>query len=271
MTGAELLAAVSAAPDDDAPRLAYAEYIQGSDPEYAEFIRLQIARVTDERARRAPRGWMKGRELELWHRNYAKWGHYIQRYVRDARDPNAYDQGWEFDRGFIAFARMEPGNFVALGQRLFDLAPIQHADLYGGSEPVGPLFASPYLARLDSLNLSRTQLTDDDAVAIANCEALSRATWLDLRDNQIGERGVRALAESPFMANKIVLDLRGNPADPGEQAAYDPDGSIADRGLPPVAIRIEQALGRAVPWFRTAFVESMPDRYHTRWSGFPRR
>jgi uncharacterized protein (TIGR02996 family) len=176
MTGQELLAQVNAAPDDDTPRLAYADFVQDSEPEYAEFVRLQIARTSAERARKAPSGVPAGREQDLLLRYYEKWGHYIQRYLRDARDPYRYDQGWQFERGFIAFARLEPENFVALGQRLFDMAPIQHADLYDGSEPVRPLFTCPQLGKLDSLSLWRTKLTDDDAIAIANCEALARAT-----------------------------------------------------------------------------------------------
>lgn len=40
--GAGLLAAILANPDDDAPRLIYADVIEESDPERAEFIRVQI-------------------------------------------------------------------------------------------------------------------------------------------------------------------------------------------------------------------------------------
>lgn len=271
MTEQELFAAVCAAPDDDAPRLAYADHVEKAEPEYAEFIRLQIARANEERIRKVPRGHMGPRELELWHRNYATWGRYIQRYVRDARDPFEFDQGWEFERGFVAFVRMEPENFIALGERLFRMAPVQHADLYDGTEPVRPLFDSPFLARLDSLSLWRTGLTDDDAIAMAACEALSRATWLDLRQNKIGERGVRALAASPYMSNKVVVDLSGNPCDPRERPSYDPDGSIAHVETPDIAIQIERDLGRPVPWFRTAFRDPLPDRYHAKWAGFPAR
>lgn len=269
MTERDLFAAVTAAPDDDAPRLAYADFIARSEPEYAEFIRLQVARATDERARGAPTGDMSPREHELWRKHYAQWGHYIQRYCRDARAPDAYDQGWGFHRGFIGFVRMEPENFVALGERLFRMAPIQHADLYDGSEPVRPLFDSPELAKLDSLSLWRTGLTDDDAIAIAKCEPLSRATWLDLRDNQITLKGVRALAESPYMHNKIVLDLRGNPFDPGDIPSYDGAGTLADWGPPYEAQQIQRELGRGVPWFRRVFRKPMPDRYHAKTAGFP--
>ena len=52
MTAQELLVEISLHPDDDAPRLAYADAVQRLEPEYAELVRLQIARAADERGRR---------------------------------------------------------------------------------------------------------------------------------------------------------------------------------------------------------------------------
>lgn len=260
-----LLAAVNDAPDEDAPRLAYARYVDNREPDYAEFIRLQIERARLERELHERVGNPTAREQELLSRHYNKWGRYIQRYLRDAPVPREDDQGWQFDRGFIAFARMEPENFVALGQRLFDMAPIQHADLYGGSEPVRPLFAAPHLDRLDSLSLTGTGLDDDDAIAIANCEGLRRATWLDLSDNRIGQRGAEALAASPIFENKVVVDLTGNPYDPTRRASWDYDGSLAFSYLPEEGVRIEQNLGRRIPWLHYVQLYPIPDRYHTKW------
>ena len=123
-------------------------------------------------------------------------------------------------------------------------APIQHADLYGGTEPVRGLFPSRLLERLDSLSLWNTGLTDDDAIALANCEALRRATWIDLSKNRIGERGVEALAASPIFENKVVVNLSGNPYNPGRRASWDYDGSLASSFLPEEGLRIQQRLGR---------------------------
>lgn len=266
----DLLDAVYRAPDDDAPRLAYADVIAGSSPDWAEFIRLQVARAEVERRARAPVGTPSAREAALLAANYAAWGHYIERYVRDAPVPRADDQGWLFDRGFVAFVRMEPENFAALGDELFAMAPIQHADLYGGDAGgARALLASPQLAKLDSLSLWRTGLDDDDAVALASCEFLRRATWLDLSDNQIGPRGVEALAASPILANKVVVDLRGNPCDPGDQPSYDWDGSLAWSYPSARADEIEAKLGRAVPWFHYLRLSQVPDRFHAKWYAPP--
>jgi uncharacterized protein (TIGR02996 family) len=265
-TGQELLAQISATPDDDAPRLAYADHVQASEPDYAEFVRLQIARHADERRRESLRGEPFGREAILLRQHGLDWAHYIEKYVRES-PIDRRDQGWGFERGFIAFARMEPENFVALGERLFMMAPIQHADLYGGEGPVMPLFSSPFLARLDSLSLRGNNLGDDEAVAMANCEFLRRCTWLDLSNNKIGERGLEALVRSPIMANKSQIIMEGNPWDPVDRPSYDWDGSIADVIAGYAASAMESRVGHKVPWFHTA-MRPQPDRFHAKY--FPR-
>lgn len=262
MTSQELLVAISRAPDDDAPRLAYADAVERIEPEYAEFVRLQVARAADERGRKALRGAPSARERELLRSHGHEWTRYIEKYVR----PGGDDCGADFDRGFIGFVRMEPESFVALGERLFAMAPVQHADLHGGDEPVRPLFDAPGLARLDSLSLRGAGLDDDDAIALAASPHLARITWLDLGENRIGGRGVTALAMSPFMANKVVVRLDGNPGDACDVPHFDWDGSIADVTVSPLADEIEAQLGRPVPWLHQLWSGAgMPDRYHARW------
>jgi len=259
MTSRELLAEISRCPDDDAPRLAYADAVERVEPEYAELVRLQIARATEERERGTRRASPSGRERELLRAHEAEWTRYIQKYVR----PAASDPGAGFERGFVAFVRMEPENFVALGPRLFDMAPVQHADLYGGSAPVRPLFDAPGLARLDSLSLRGAGLDDDDAIALAASPHLARASWLDLGENRIGNRGVEALAASPIMANKVIVRMDGNPGDPTDVPHYDYDGSVADLTVSPLADELEAKLGRRIAWFH--HTSRAPDRFHARW------
>jgi uncharacterized protein (TIGR02996 family) len=266
MTSQELLVEISRRPDDDEPRLAYAQAVQRIEPEYAEFVRLQIARAADERTRKARRDAPSARELELLRIHGYEWTRYIEKYVRPSRT-NGRDQGSALIRGFVGFVRMEPENFVALGTRLFDMAPVQHADLYGGEDPVRPLFEAPGLARLDSLSLRGAGLDDDDAIALAASPHLARVTWLDLGDNRIGNRGVEALAAAPTMANKVIVRLDGNPGDPAEVPHYDWDGSIADVTVSPLADEIEARLGR-IAWFHYDWrgPNDEPDRFHARWA-----
>ncbi|HEY4242430.1 MAG TPA: TIGR02996 domain-containing protein [Kofleriaceae bacterium] len=252
----ELLQAVNARPDDDAARLAYADAVAKSEPDYAEFVKLQLARAADEKAAKAARGRPSSREQMLQKQHMYDWTKYMQRYVRD----KGSDDGIDFWRGFVSWVRMEPENFVALGDRLFKMAPIQHADLCDGEEPVRGLFAAPGLARLDSLSLARTGLTDDDAFALAECEALRRCAWLDLSHNKLSTKGVTALARSPILATKVVVLLKGNPCDPVELPVLDYDGSVADMPASAATKLVEDAVGARVAWIHPPI--PVPDRFH---------
>src|SRR3954468_16567623 len=79
-----LLAAILAHPDEDTPRLMYADWLQeNGQPERAEFIRIQCDPTADEAA--------EDRAAELEERNRVKWL---------AGLPQRPGARWEFRRGF---------------------------------------------------------------------------------------------------------------------------------------------------------------------------
>ena len=79
-----LLVAIRAHPDEDTPRLIYADWLdENGRPDRAEFIRIQCAPDADEVAR--------DRAAELQERNYGKWL---------AGLPRFSDTRWDFHRGF---------------------------------------------------------------------------------------------------------------------------------------------------------------------------
>jgi uncharacterized protein (TIGR02996 family) len=83
----ELLAAVFAAPDDDAPRLVYADWLQQRGDPRGELIMLQVARARG----RAKKG-QRRREDELLDEHASKW----------LRSLGAYaDKHTRFERGFV--------------------------------------------------------------------------------------------------------------------------------------------------------------------------
>jgi uncharacterized protein (TIGR02996 family) len=84
--GDALLAAILANPDDDMPRLAYADWLEeNGDEDRAEFIRLQCGHAGDDEA-------AEERAAELEDRNRGKWL---------ADYPNLRSLYWEFRRGFV--------------------------------------------------------------------------------------------------------------------------------------------------------------------------
>jgi len=111
-----------------------------------------------------------------------------------------------------------------LGDRLFAMAPIRHIDLIHAGGSIAPLLSAPQLqtglARLDSLSLRGIGLDDDGAEKLADCAALARCAWVDLRDNHIGYRGALSLAHSPHFRRKHAVILHGNPVDPADQGIH---------------------------------------------------
>src|SRR5262245_30142891 len=68
-----LLAAIHANPDDDTPRLVYADWLDEHDqPERAEFIRVQVevSHMTDDDPREEP---LRARRWKLWRAHCEQW------------------------------------------------------------------------------------------------------------------------------------------------------------------------------------------------------
>lgn len=260
----DLLEAICLAPDDDAPRGRFAKMIEPSDPPYAELIRLQLARSHRERANGSVRSTPEGREASLIREHGARWSRYLASFlVPQPALPG--DLGCTFERGFIAHARVSIENVVGMGARLFMLAPIQHLDVTPGDGDPRRVFAAAGLERLHSISLRGLALGNAGAQALAECAALSQTTWMDLSLNQLELAGVLALASSAMMQNKVCVELDPNPCDPVERPYFD-SGILVDVAAPFPPGRVEEQVGRAVPWLHYTWGSGQePDRFHTRY------
>lgn len=238
---------------NDALRLQYADAIAGTKPERAEFIRLQVERARTERASGATRSAPGPREAELRKRFGAEWAHFIDPYARP-HAPDAPYRGWEWERGFVAELRTDPDMVADPREYIFTSAPIEHLDLTSDG-PVLAALAAPRVAQIRSFGLRELGLGDDDMVALARDARLDRCEWLDLRSNNIGERGVKALAASPRIRAIPVVLLAFNPCDPAAQF------SEGEMWLPPEGQELEKAHGR-IPWLHLPPLRRLPDRYH---------
>lgn len=264
-TPQDLLEAICIQPDDDSLRERYATMIEPSDAPHAELIRLQLARAKQERAAGVVRSEPQGREAGLLAEHGARWSRYMAKLLVPRTELDG-DPGCTFERGFIAHARVSVDNVVGLGNRLYMFAPIQHLDVTPGDGDVRRVFTSPGLERLDSISLRGLKLGDAGAQAVAECQALSRATWMDLSNNDIELGGVAALAGSPIMQNKVIVELDPNPCDPVEQPQFD-GGVLVDVSarFPPETV--EKMVGRPVRWLHYTWEsrKARPDRFHTRY------
>ncbi len=77
----------------------------------------------------------------------------------------------------------------------------------------------PYCNEVTALDLRNNQIGDDGARALAESETLDKLTSLDLSSNQISSVGAQALAESQILIKLTSLDLGSNQiGDDGAQA-----------------------------------------------------
>jgi uncharacterized protein (TIGR02996 family) len=233
-----LLRAIAANPDDDTPRLIYADLLDelGGDANTARarFIRLQIDLV-----RNPGRSWfanserlcevsrLAGQFADKWLDELPKWAAAEARKQRLRAD--------DFPRGFLAAFRANPGTFAAQGNQLLDRAPVRrivapnlrqqigsrkflHAPVLLRvrelvlPEASGDLVAllmstSRVLSAVEELDLSGSGLTDAGAVDLARAVDLGNVRTLAIRGTALTAAGAAALLSSVWLPKLTTLDL----------------------------------------------------------------
>jgi uncharacterized protein (TIGR02996 family) len=211
MTRADaFLKAILAEPDDDAPRLLFADWLEEyGDANRAEFIRIQIALAGRKPGFASPGLWSRQKDLLVRHDK--EWSTPVR----------AAATSWSYERGFIEEIGAEAGAFLDGADDLFRQAPLRHVRL---NWERGPLFASSYvprladcasMSRLNRLDLSGNVLGSDGLEALLVAAPLTGLTSLSLRECQIGDRGARTLAQSLLLTQLTSLDLSDNEIGPG--------------------------------------------------------
>jgi uncharacterized protein (TIGR02996 family) len=222
------LRAIIECPDDDTPRLVYADWLdEHGDPERAEFIRVQcqLARLSPDDPRA---GRLEVRVGKLRAANAARWLGRLNGCPRDR----------VFRRGFLERVRLNRQTFDCHRRELFRLGPVRELVLWGGVFAVSLgiaawverlevlglrnnrlgdwavqfLASSPFLHRMKRLDLARNGVGDGGAAALAASPHLAGLTDLRLDGNAIGSDGLLALATSPHLRDVTRLDVSGNPA-----------------------------------------------------------
>jgi len=201
---------ILAHPDDDAPRLIFADWLEeqgdAASVSRAEFIRAQCA-LAKGHLPPGTRAKLERRTWTLLMQYGGQWARPVRRLVTT----------WEFHRGFVGEVTLWGGEFLSRAARLFRRAPIQHVRLWRETDPsVGrrlslpALAASKHISRLRSFDLTDNGLESHDVRALIVSENLNGLTSLILGHNRIGDSGIRALAEAPILARLIYLDLSHN-------------------------------------------------------------
>jgi uncharacterized protein (TIGR02996 family) len=242
------LQAILEDPDDDAPRLIYADWLEERGDPRGEFIRLQcdLARM-GQGDPRCPA--LQYQEQQLLGAHRAEWlGPLPQGTI-------LYEP--IFRRGFLEAVSLEPRTFLELGEQLFRLHPLRRLSFPGPDEErrfaalaASPLLArltalcihgitdraaevlaaSPHLTRLTALDLPRGRLGPIGTRALASSPSLQQLNSLSLYANAIGPQGAEALAASPYLARLTCLDLDGLSTRHGDWV-----NNISDRGAEALA------------------------------------
>lgn len=230
-----LLRAVSAEPDDDNPRLAYADWLADHDQaERGEFIRLQCEHARCVRAGKLFAQAEREQELlsqhgDLWQAEYpvipgVTWSGFWRGFpgvtVLNAgtlvRNANKIWGAAPVES--VVLLRLDQKNAAALAAsaylnrvRVLELRSYRHTRRDGGAERLAALLASAHLTGLWWLAvLGNSQLGHEETELLANSEPLRNLEILTLRWCELGDDEARALIASPHLNNLRELDLTGN-------------------------------------------------------------
>jgi uncharacterized protein (TIGR02996 family) len=210
-------------PDDDAPRLVYADWLEEhGDAERAEFIRVQIEAAHWEH------GDPKRTKLEV------RAAQLLRAHRDDWRPP--FKIRYQFARGFVDWVSLYPDEYHRHADELFRLYPITRLKLkrmatvedgravtqshylnrlreldlsgcgVGDAVVLTAILCGPYLRRLRKLNLRDDHLGADAMLAVISA-SLPDLTALDLSANPIGDAGVQSIVGSPVSRNLTSLKL----------------------------------------------------------------
>src|SRR3954451_6868321 len=196
---AAFLDRVCADPDDDAPRLIFADWLDEHGDPRGGFIRVQVAL-----ARLAPgdrrRYTLVDREAALLARYHAPWSDRLRGVA-----------GWtEFRRGFVETVNIDGRTFLRRAADLFRLAPVRHVRFLDVGSSLDRVLASPQLAHLSALTIYAQHIDDRLTRSLVESRHLGGLRALNVGRNRIGDRGVEHLAWSPRCRDLTALHLSDN-------------------------------------------------------------
>jgi uncharacterized protein (TIGR02996 family) len=195
-------------PDDDAPRLVFADWLEEHDDEArAEFIRVECELERTEEY--SPR-WreLSARQLALIRAHKKEW----------VKPFKGWTYSTHFRRGFVETVMVNPKRFTSRAAELFRLAPIRQLNFTRLATPelrvpagtVEAIAAVPELRRARGLGFGSQYLGDDVLRAFLAAADLRHVTALVLNRCRLTPAGAAALAAAPGLAGLTTLDLSFN-------------------------------------------------------------
>ncbi|MBV1860713.1 MAG: TIGR02996 domain-containing protein [Nannocystaceae bacterium] len=249
------LRAVLSAPDDDAPRVAYADALDArgepEDAARARFVRAQLSlgNLSSAEADSAPEAL---EALKLEDASGEQWAAMVLTHSERAG----------FYRGFVEHVHCSAATYVAHGGDLRASAPILHVTITKLDTSLDALLASPHIVGIRSLSLDRMELTDTMLEQLSEASSLSALRWLSIAKNRVTQRGGEALAASVTLPALSYVRFFGNDFDPSERQGHD-QGVVVERWLPQQGRDLEAKFG-SLRWLHVGaqtLEDVVPDRF----------
>ncbi|MBL8796660.1 MAG: TIGR02996 domain-containing protein [Planctomycetia bacterium] len=192
-----LVESVLESPDDDAPRLVYADWLEERGDPRAEFIRVQCA------AARLPADDLRLPGLQARAKQ-------LLAHARDWSAPLGLEpEACEFRRGFVEAVEVATDRFLERPDALFHSAPIRQIHFLHATRHLRELADCPWLAKLATLDLSANALRDAGAAILAASPHLTRLAALDLGGCEIHQAGAESLAGATDLHKLVELRMAG--------------------------------------------------------------
>ena len=209
-----LIAAILAAPDDDAPRLVYADWLMERGDPRGELIALQCRPALFE-------GDVFERAWRLEHAHGAAWQQPIRAL---AREPGPL----HFTRGFIERIQLDAADWIRHSEALCALTPLREIELRK-VEVLAAALAAPGMQRIRSLEVRGQKLDGARLGDLARVPPLPQLESLALLECGLAGSAVHALAELRAAPRALYLDR--NPA---------AGGALSELLQSPFAARLER-------------------------------
>jgi uncharacterized protein (TIGR02996 family) len=209
-----LLRAICAAPDDDAPRLAYADWLEeNGDSRQAEFIRVQIALArmhSDEPNRTA----LMEREQVLW-RELKKWRYILGDWLNFS--PINFHRG--FNMYWVGTARdlLQTDTFWRFGP-VTRVRFSVHSKLKNATEAGATIGRRSLLQQFREVEIDGRGLCDAWLQALLQSPFITDWQRLSLYSDQLTDRSIDDLAKSILAKNKCRLYVDSSQLTPDGRA-----------------------------------------------------
>jgi uncharacterized protein (TIGR02996 family) len=232
---ATLMDAVCSNPADDAPRLAYADWVEhnagGEGGVRADYIRRQI------------------RAFRMDHQISDTTTVEIATPARKAAWSNGDDalgvRWYQFVRGFVAYVRTDATTLMRIGKELVTRCPIEYLGVdRGAKDCLSALLHAPWMQQVFAIDLGGNDLDDADLRLIATSGLDLR--YLGIDGNPVTEQGIEALAAATAAGkfpelHTVLTDLPILDTTEGGGFAMDPVPRVV--GYSELGARLRQTYG----------------------------